>query len=282
MCVSAAPARFSRTTVFAGEAQRNGSVVHVLGYENTAQNRVGRVGRFAPWRSSRVGNAMLLHFPAVRGSMSQANVVDTQSCPHILGDMVSALFPPVAAADPAHRVTTSPAVEVFDSGIYTVVLASDASAIPDALHRVPRSRRPEVSDAMFEWYARQFPGWPLALCCFDNRDARHATPMLWWYKPQFPEFLFAPAIDGHTGNPPDLAESVEVDHRVVLGVTGSDTGMPVNYSDALPEDVSSLLPQRVVGTGFRRVRMPNGDFVATVDSVRRGEPQIQRRVLSVA
>jgi hypothetical protein len=282
MCVSAAPARFSRTTVFAGEAQRNGSVVHVLGYENTAQNRIGPVRRFARWRSSTVGNAMLLHFPATPGSMSQANVVETESCPHILSDMVRALFPPVAAVDAALRPTTAQSVEVFDSGIYTVVLASDASAIPDALHRVPRAKRPEISDALFTWYTRQFPGWPVALCCFDNRDARHATPTLWWYEPLFPEFLFAPAIDAHTGDPPDLDESVEVDHRVVLGATGSNMGVSVEYSDPLPPGVSSLLPPSVVGAGFSRVRMPNGDFIATVDSVRSGEPQIQRRVLRAA
>jgi hypothetical protein len=282
MCVSAAPARFSRTIVFAGEAQRNGSIVHVLGYQNTAQNRIGQRRRFAPWRSSTVGNAMLLHFPATPGSMSQANVVDTESCPHILSDMVKALFPPTVAADAAQRLTPTQSVEVFDSGIYTVVLASDASAIPLALHRVPRPKRPAVSDVLFTWYARQFPGWPVALCCFDNRDARHATPMLWWYEPLFPEFLFAPAIDAHTGNPPDLDDAVEVDHRVVLGATRSGAGMPVEYSDPLPAELRSLLPACVVGTSYSRVLMPNGDFVATVDSVRRGEPEIQRCILGAA
>ena len=75
----------------------------------------------------------------------------------------------------------------LDSGIYTVVLASDAAVIPRALDQVPRSKRPAPNEKLFSWRSRQFPGWPVALCCFDNRDVRHATPMLWWYRPRFPE-----------------------------------------------------------------------------------------------
>ncbi|MDH3752513.1 MAG: hypothetical protein OEU32_01475 [Acidimicrobiia bacterium] len=282
MCVAAAPARFSHTIVYAGEARRDGSIVHVLGYENTAQNRIGPRRWFAPWRSSTVGNAMLLHFPATPGSMSQANAVDTESCPHILSDMVRALFPPVASVNFAQALPVDATAEVFDSGIYTVVLASDASAIPDALQRVPGAKRPAANDELFAWYSRHFAGWPVALCCFDNRDAHHATPMLWWYEPRFPELLFAPAIDAHTGGLPDLDASVDVDHRVVLGTIDGDGGMPVRYSDPLDDDVGSLLPERVVGADFAGSRLPNGDFVTAVESIRRGSPRIERRVLGVA
>jgi hypothetical protein len=77
------PARFEGTIVYAGELEPNGRPVQVLGYENTAQSLVG--GRYRrPWRHEATGNAMLLHFPAVPGSMTQANVVDTERTPEIL------------------------------------------------------------------------------------------------------------------------------------------------------------------------------------------------------
>lgn len=144
------PARFEGTIVYAGELEPNGRPVHVLGYENTAQSLVG--GRFRrPWRHEATGNAMLLHFPAVPASMTQANVVDTERTPEILRDIVKPLEAMErqtfawSASAPASRH-----VEVFRSGIYTVVLASDAGEIPDALDRVPPRKRPPLNRILFE------------------------------------------------------------------------------------------------------------------------------------
>jgi hypothetical protein len=79
MCVAVAQARFSGTILYAGEVVENGSPIHVLGYENTVQNLAGADGfrEDRAWRDEPRGNAMVLHFPAVPGTMSQANVVDT-------------------------------------------------------------------------------------------------------------------------------------------------------------------------------------------------------------
>ncbi len=275
MCVAMAPARFTGTTVYAGEARRNGKVVHVAGYENTVQSLTGSRRR---WRRGRrpAGNAMILHFPAVPASMTQANVVDTEACPRILADMVRALAPPVAAAAaPQASFTPAPAVAVFEHGIYTVALASDARAIPAALDRIPDRRRPALNPALFDWYGATFPGWPVALCCFDTTDAARATPMLWWYEPAYPEVLFAPGIDAHTGATPDLRAEVTVDHWVVFG---SSRGAPVLYRDSVPDEVIALLPDRVAGVRLRR-RMRNADFVIPVDGVDDEEPAVQRRLL---
>lgn len=286
MCVAVAPARFARTTVFAGEARRNGRVVHVAGYENSVRSLVR--GGSAPRRllnrlrgaQAPSGNAMILHFPAVPGSMTSANVVDTEACPRILADMVRALSPPVADASPASLPTFSKAqnVEVFEHGIYTVALAVDARAIPDALDQIPTRRRPDLNPALFDWYHATFPGWPVALCCFDTVDAARATPMLWWYEPSYPEWLFAPGIDAHTGEVPDLDADVQVDHWVVLG---SDEGIDVRYRDQLPDDVATLLPDRVVGVHLQR-RMRNADFVMPAADIRSGTPSVERRLLVTA
>jgi hypothetical protein len=287
MCVSVAQARFTGTILYAGEAMHHQKAVHVLGYQNTVQNRA---------EVANSGNAMLLHFPAVPGSMTPSNVIETAQCPNVLGDMVRALQEPTTGWWSPEGTTASRVAEVFDTGIYTVVLASDARTIPEALNRVPRRKRPPLNAELFDWYERTFPGWPVALCCFDAVDAVRATPMMWWYEPTHPEFLFAPAIDSHTGAPPNLDAEVAVDHWVVLGCRTNDMGRHVYYSDLPPPpdaltrgsrtadrrnsralssfyrsrrgreiaSTRSFLPTTVWGRAFHGL-MPNADFVGLVN-----------------
>src|SRR5205823_2395778 len=102
----------------------------------------------------------------------------------ILQDYSRALFPPVvmqpAGLSRSKGMPLEPEVEVFDSGIYTVVLARDARAIPGALSQVPAAKQPVLNPELFQAYARWYPDWTFALCCFSNRQAARATPMLWW------------------------------------------------------------------------------------------------------
>ena len=289
MCVAVAPARFSQTVVYAGEARRNGDLIHVAGYQNVAQGvrvpvlRRGLLDRLLGRRPPlQTGNAMILHFPAVPGSMSQDNVLDTTDCPRILEDMVRALKPPERHTVASAPGAAAPAdVQVFDSGIYTVVLAEDASAIPDAIELVPERKRPPLNPELFDWYRATFPGWPVALCCFDNRERTEATPMLWWYPPRFPDWLCAPAVDAHDGRPPSLTARVRVDHWVVAGSTEMEPahGTAVAYRDRLPSDVAALLPGHVVG-GYHHGLLPNGDFVLPVAAVRSGSAEPERRLLA--
>lgn len=292
MCVAVAPARFGDTIVYAGEARHNGEVVHVAGYQNSAQSLVRPPPERRSWLERifggsdrpRTGNAMILHFPAQPGSMTQANVIDTAGCPKLLDDMRLALRGPmVATAAPAQAAPTADHVEVFESGIYTVVLASDARAIPGALDEVPARKRPPLNDELFAWYHATFPGWPVALCCFDNADKRKATPMLWWYRPLFPEWLFAPAVDAHTGAAPDLTAKVRVDHWVIAGSYAMEPGdgAPVRYRDALPPHMEAWLPDQVVGS-FHRGMLANADFVLPVEAVRAGRAPTERRLLTAA
>ena len=40
-----------------------------------------------------------------------------------------------------------------------------------------------------------FPGYPVALCCFDNTEARESEPLLLWYKPMNPDRFVLPGLD---------------------------------------------------------------------------------------
>jgi hypothetical protein len=218
--------------------------------------------------------------------MTSANVLDTKDCRTILQDMADAVVPPRAFAPmslPRSRAAEVPRVQIFKAaGIYTVVLAQDPREIPAALSGVPAAKRPAPNPALFEAYAQWYPGWTVALCCFKNRRAKLANPMLWWYQPMNPDQLFLPALDCHTGDVPDLENEVRLEHIIVVGSDQMDRSpdgglpaadrhiCPVRYRDTIPESVRPYLLSHMIGQGFWK-SMRNGDFVCDLDHVRRGE-----------
>lgn len=285
MCVSLTPGvtvMFSDTILYGAEVIVNNETLHVLGYQNKAQNHAGdERARRATWWSrlfrspsaKTTGNAMILPFPAIPGSMTKANVVDTSLCTDILRRMASAVRPryetAVAALGAGDGAPIAPQVEVFEAaGIYTVVLAQDARDIPAALDQVPPSKRPALNPALFDAYAEWYPDWTIALCCFDNNDPKIADPLLWWYEPMFPEQLFLPTLDCHTGDVPDLDAYVKVDHVVAVGSHVLKGGKDVWYG-VLPDEVAPYIRRNVIGTAFTHMK-PNGDFVCQLADVNAG------------
>lgn len=255
MCVSMYPARLTGTVLYFGDAiHPKHGYVHVLGYQNQVQNQFS-----GP-------NAMILHFPTSR-PMTPENVVDTEPFSKFMDDMVSALRPPVPRGGLLAKSATRGAdtmVHSFEHGIYHIVMSADASQIPKALQTVPEEKRPRVNQKLFDWYAREFPQRTLALCCFNNTEARKATPMLWYYSPIDNSTFFAPAVDSHTGDVPDFNEMVYVDHWCIVGspnlTTQSRHVAPVNYQQRLSEEAAALLPRFVMGRQFSG-QMPNSDFL---------------------
>jgi|SRR5579859_6625313 len=256
MCVSTAPAQFTGTTLFLGKKYHpQHGWVFVLGYQNTAQNLAS-----GP-------NAMLLHLPAV--GMTQQNFLDTRSCRHILRDMVTSLMPQTRSH--SFGGMSKGHVQVFEYDIYTVVLATDASLIPNALPLVPAHKRIAVNQPLFDFYARCYPGYAVALCCFDNQQAEEAAPLLMWYHPMNPDVFMLPALDCHTGRVPSLSDHVDVDHWVILGTDDLPRGISssVYSTNHVPAEIDAFLPQYIIGKRFRG-KMRNGDFSIHHREVERG------------
>lgn len=283
MCVSSAPAHFSNTILLAAEVAIEEEQFHLLGYQNTMQNLAAELTpAAADWgwsgdadasKPATVGNAMLLPIPAVQGTLGEHSVIDASLCPRILKDMAAAVRPPQTRfrATLGADSFAKNAPVVFDTGIYTVVLAEDASDIPAALSRVPERKRPALNQALFDAYASFYPGWYVALCCFDNAEAKQADPLLWYYKPQRPEFLFAPALDSHTGGVPDLNAQVKLDHTLVVSSYFMEGGHEVHYTDGeISPKLRQTLPKRVFGSQFHTTAR-NGDFVVRVQDLAAGK-----------
>ena len=158
--------------------------IDVLGYQNTAAN----LGA-GP-------NAMLLRI-FLRTSVTSRQFVPTGRGESVLRDMVDAVRLPGQAwcAEGMDWMADEQQAEVFEHDIYTVVLAADASRIPAALDSVEPRKRPSLNRDLFDFYAVLFPRYPVALCCFDNKDAAQAKPLMLWYRPLDHDLVLLPAID---------------------------------------------------------------------------------------
>lgn len=257
MCVSIAPARFSATTLYAG--RRTHPVlgpIEVLGYQNKAVNL------------ARKPNAMVLHIPA---NLTRNNFLwVSEQNSGILDQMVEVLKPPSYGgygAAPGAAQPATPAVQVFDHDIYTIVLAEDPTQIPAALQQVPPNKRPLLDRGLFDFYAAMYPYHSIVLCCFDNAEAHRANPLLIWYPPPFDDWIIMPAVDGHTGGVPDLAAQVDTDHWLVFGADNAPEGIgrPVYYHEMDPV-LRAFLPDRVVGREYRSQTV-NGDFALSIQNL---------------
>ena len=250
MCVAAQLADFRGTRLMLNitDHSKHGKIA-VLGYQNTAVNL-----HTGP-------NAMLLHLPAGK-PMSQKNFIDATGCKHIFDDMKRAVTPVRRGMDyPIGSSGGDRSFVVFDHDIYTVVLAKDARDIPVALKQVPPEKRPFISRELCEFYFDSYFDHSIILCCFNNRDARKALPLLIWYNRPKADLQTLPAIDCHTGGVPDLEESVQVDHWVFVASDNMQNGSTVHYQDEAAQSkvMGTFLPKKVVGREFHGLHT-NGDF----------------------
>lgn len=258
MCCTFEKSEMSNTRIYVGEAQRQGKLVHVLAYQNTA--------------ISKGPNAMVLPFPT-EVKMGQENVIDTTKFKNFLEDIGEASRAIMKSAG-SRGMTLGAAsfdadglrAEVFDSGSYTVVLATNVWQIPEALSRVPAERRPSVSSDFLIGYNELYDGQPIAVCCWDG--SIEAEPMLWWYEPSNSNALFIPTMDAHDGKAPKLGVKVDTDHLISVGSTNGNIGDKVRYRDAskIPAEVKELLPLLVHGKKVYD-RQPNGDSFVSVSTL---------------
>jgi hypothetical protein len=309
-CCSLEPADFADTYGWAGEFEKDGRLMHVLLYENQPTNLAA-----GP-------NAMILPIPALAHSLNSSNMLDGHDFVgvagelykdanwHFFGDIDQALtsfglcirsLPKIiafffnlsknlesaASASADAKNYQEPAVQVFSKGSYTVVLASSAADIPNALSRVPAERRPELNSEIFTAYDNWYPGWSFALCCFNRQDTK-PEPLVWVYEPNDPTKIFFPGLDAHTGRAPVLNTAVAVDHKLVVSSNHipwySFAGPLLSsykkiVSDALnlkPETVRAILPTRAMSRQFSG-HLLQGDFIFSTEDVRAGIMRPERR-----
>ncbi len=258
MCCTLNPAELTNTILYAGEGSYKGRYVHVVAYANHVES-------FGP-------NAMILPFPAVE-PMGPDNMINTERFSKFMLDISLPMRPQSVSRGMTKSAAASVDAIVFEQGSYHVVLAKDTKSIPEALKLVPPEKRPNITESYLKTYAILYPDWPIAVCCWNGNGEMAPEPLLWWYIPSNPGVLFAPAMDAHDGNPPRLNTEVKVDHYLAFS---SSVGARVNYRQYIPDEVRTLLPERIKGRHYQRT-MPNGDFrLPVVDSHSTTTSEVQR------
>lgn len=252
--MSSGTAWFSDAILYAGlrEHPEHGPI-RVFGHQNTAVNAAD-----GP-------NCLFLHLPT-----TGLNLVPVGRS----ADLLTRLREPTEPESYSMALLSKP--QVVQHGIYTVVLASPGQ-VPAALDSVPPARRPVVPPDLLEFYADVFPGHSLALCCFDNAEARRSTPLLLWYRPTDPDLVVLPGLHSRAGRVPDPIELVPNDYYLLFGTDDPDWGERYEEDPSLRHKVRSYLPASVRGYPVTE-HLRNGDFALTVDDLRAGAVEKVRRL----
>ncbi len=247
MCLTTGDADLKDTRQYAGIGidPVTGEPLHVMGYQCVRQNRA-RGGK---------PNALVLFLP-IEGSFGPENFLDMRAHRGVFTDLQEATEPRNTRSM-GRRVPKGVATQVFTHDIYDVVLAEPWN-IPDALEQVAPEKRPQISRD-FLHFAADCRERVVVVCCFNEQQETEAAPLFLWYKSRYPDVLVAPAVDGHTGDPP-RDEMVDVDHQLFVGTAeGNGGGHRVTYKTPLPEHLRPFLPQTVDRQEITG-RLQNGDF----------------------
>ncbi len=259
MCVTLAPAKLSKTIIYAGEGHHPDrrdihslTYMHVLGYQNNAENKSGKP------------NAMILPIPS-KGELGPENIIDTTSHPGVLSDMASAIEG--MNRDQMLGISSKgfPSIKVFSAGSYTVALAPNASQLIHAIAALPEALRPIINREIVQAYSEWYADWPIAVCAWDGRI--EAEPLLWWYEPIEPKVLFLPALDSHNGKVPNLKRDVQRDHTLLIGSNISPFGLASHLDLDNDDPLRGFLPPQVWGQVVKGSDF-NGDYTVEVEPLR--------------
>jgi hypothetical protein len=222
---------------------------------------------------------MILPIPLHPDSLvMDIGILDTRNFKNCLKDMAEAVSPVETSRSGCKGLSYgAPRGEVYilEFDVYSIVLAQFAGDASSALEAIPTNRRADIGEDLLRSYEERY-GWPVAFCCFDNVEAKQAAPLVFTFKTRFPNKLFLPALHGHDGNVPNLAERVQDDHTYIGGsCLATSTGNRVYYTDTIAPELRRELPTSVVGTTADYFHK-QGDVVLDLEKVRQGVFELNR------
>ena len=260
MCITALDAYLAETYVGVWDIDHpEQGYRHVLAYQNTPKNLAD------------TPNCMLLHVPA-KDTLKPSDLLDTTQDPMFLQQMAESVLPPLPTA--ARGVDLSAPNYVIEMGIYHIAFLNQVSpnAWLEVQKQIPTHKQPNIKDEFIQFYAEQFPSYALVICCFHNRDAKKASPIMLHYAPQFPDTFHFPTIDSH-GKVPKVGAKHRF-HQVII--TGSQqlktpgNGFDAFHLGGVSPTLLPFLPK--VGAALRLAGTvaPNSDLLLEAVPIREG------------
>lgn len=232
---------------------------HVLAYQNT------------PTNLANTPNCMLLHIPT-QNPLVPSCLLDTANDSGFLEQMAESILPPPPNA--ARGIGLSKPNYVVEMGIYHIALINQLSpsAWQEAKRQIPVHKQPTIGEEFIQFYAEQFPSYALVICCFDNRDAKKASPIMLHYVPQFPNTFHFPTLDSH-GKVPKIGAKHRF-HQVI--VTGSQqlkkrgNGFEAFNLKGVSKALVPFLPKIGAALRLSGTVAPNADLLLEAGPIRDG------------
>jgi hypothetical protein len=253
MCITSLNATLKNTYVGVWDIQHEKyGYRHVLAYQNM------------PISASEEPNCMLLHIPSIE-ALSPENLLNTEKCPDFLKTMIDSVLPITSPLGRGTR-SSSPQNHVIEMGIYHIAILNNLSkeALKESLNQIPTHKKPNIHEDFLGFFQSNFPNYPLLLCCFNNQDAKIASPIVVHFSPLHPDIFMLNTLDSH-GHLPNIGEYIFFPQRLLVGSQffkeGSPHALPLDISKA-SEDLKPFLPAFGYGFTFAQEgEMPNADIL---------------------
>ena len=280
MCITSSRSLLDNTYLGAWDIQHpNYGYRHVLAYQNRVQNL-----EEAP-------NCMLLPIQSAQ-PIEPAWLVETSGCPNFLTELYDTIDPPPSIEEEGHAWMSAGDDRmnyVVEQGVYHIAILNNltTTALEDTFAQIPAEKLPFISKDLLNFFEQHYKDYPLLLCCFNNKAAQQAAPILVHYPPQYPEQLMVNTLDSH-GGIPSLGKMTGFHQKMVIGSYKNQQEEPQKpYKkitfEAYPQ-LQEFLPQYAFAVDLLyQFNAPNNDLLFSVKELQEGTlPKVELGLLQKA
>lgn len=185
---------------------------HVLAYQNRVQNL------------DEGPNCMLLHIQSSK-EIKPDWIIDTSKDQNFLTELFDIIVPPIPEGTQEDWMSLPKERNNFvvERGVYHIAILNNLSdsSVQETLNQIPKPKLPNIKMELISFFKENFKGFPLLLCCFDNKDAKQAAPILLHYPPIHSNNLMVNTIDSH-GGIPQIDKNIMFHQKIIIGSSKDD------------------------------------------------------------
>jgi hypothetical protein len=236
----------------------------VLAYQNRVQNLV------------QGANCMLLPIQSAAAILPEW-LLDMSTEPNFLTDLYDIIDPVLPNRGDWMDGGNERENYIVKLGVYHIAILNTVNkeALEQVLQQIPKNKRPALSTGLLDFFINTYPDFPLLLCCFENKDALQAAPIVLHYPPKFPDKLMVNALESHSGIPV-VGKMVDYHQKIIFGSYKEAEETTAPLYRAIPLDFcsefSEFMPKRAFGIDLLySFRWGTKDIWVAQDTLHKGE-----------
>lgn len=277
MCITSSRSLLDNTYLGAWDIQHpHYGYRHVLAYQNRVQNL------------EEGPNCMLLPIQSAQ-ALEPAWLVDTSACPNFLTELYDVLDPPPSIEEDGYAwmsVGDDRVNYVVEQGVYHIAILNNltSTALEETLAQIPTEKLPFISKELLGFFENHYKDFPLLLCCFNNKEAQQAAPILVHYPPMYPQKLMLNTLDSH-GGIPRIDKMTGFHQKMVVGSYKNEQEEPQQPYQKITFNVYPQLQEFLPNYAFAvdllyQFNAPNNDLLFSVEDLQEGSlPKVQLGLL---